>query len=152
MGDLDQRYIGLRLSRHRCLCHWSAYAADPPSPSVISPSTDVRGTWDLSITFTDSDANHQIILEQDGIALTGTHHTLFHTAPISGSILDNRISLHSLHPFEGMHLAYSFEGVVKGDHVGGRVYLGTSGQSAPGPLNQQEYGTVTWQGQHISER
>lgn len=126
-------------------------AAGPPSFPAISPSTDVHGTWNVSITFTDSKANHQIVLEQDGTKLTGTHRTLFHTAPLSGSIVDNSFTLLSLHPYEGTHLAYRFEGVVNGEHVAGRVYLGTSGQSAPGPLNQQEYGTASWHGQRISQ-
>ena len=125
-------------------------AAGSPGASAISPFIDVHGTWDLSITFTNCEATHQIMLKQDEATLTGTHRTLFHTAPISGAISDNRISLRSLHRFEGTHLAYRFEGVVKGDHVEGHMYLGTSGQSAPGPLNQQEYGTASWRGQRVS--
>ena len=126
-------------------------AASPPSPTIISQSINVSGTWNVSITFIDSKATHQIVLEQDESTLTGTHRTLIHTAPVAGSISNNKISIHSLHPFEGTHLAYRFDGIVAGDHVEGCVYLGTSGQSAPGPLNQQEYGTASWQGQRVSQ-
>jgi L-seryl-tRNA(Ser) seleniumtransferase len=121
-------------------------AADPPRATAVARPPDVRGVWDIVITFTDDAAHHRIVLEQDGTVLMGTHRTLFHLHSVSGSILDNRLSLQSLHPYEGTHLAYRFEGVVEDDRVEGRVYLGTSGQSAPGPLNQQEYGTSSWQG------
>lgn len=124
-------------------------ATDPPRASAVSRPPDVRGTWDITITFTDGEATHQIVLEQDGTVLTGTHRTLFHMHPVSGSISDNQLSLQSLHPYEGTHLAYRFEGVVEDDRVEGRVYLGTSGQSAPGPLNQQEYGTASWRGSRV---
>jgi L-seryl-tRNA(Ser) seleniumtransferase len=125
-------------------------SSDPPSAASFSLPTDVRGDWDITIAFADGEVKHRLVIEQNETVLTGTHRTLFLTHTVSGSVSENRISLRSLHPFEGTNLAYQFVGVVDGDEAEGLVYLGTSGQSAPGPLNQREYGSATWRGQRAS--
>jgi L-seryl-tRNA(Ser) seleniumtransferase len=122
----------------------------PVEESKDTVSAKVEGIWDISVTFVTGDARHQMVLAQDQHSLTGTHRTVFSTSPIAGSVSGTAIVLRSLHPYEGTNLAYCFEGTVTGDEAAGLVYLGTSGQSAPGPLNQQEYGTTTWKGQRRS--
>jgi hypothetical protein len=124
--------------------------APPPRPPMEAEPIMMQGSWDIRITFADGAAQHQLVLEQDGNRVSGLHRTLFQTHPASGTIAGNVLSVRSLHPVEGTHLAYRFEGRVTGNQAGGLVYLGSSGQSAPGPLNQMEYGSATWQGWRTS--
>ena len=95
-------------------------------------------------------SRHRMVFEQEGGRLKGVHQTLFLNNPLTGQVRGNEIVVTSLHPFEGTHLAYRFAGAVRGDEITGTVELGSSGQSAPGPLNQREYGTVSWQGRKVS--
>ena len=93
-----------------------------------------------------------MVFEQEGGQLKGVHQTLFLNNPLTGQVGGNEIVVTSLHPFEGTHLAYRFTGTVRGDKITGTVELGSSGQSAPGPLNQREYGTVSWRGRKVNPK
>jgi L-seryl-tRNA(Ser) seleniumtransferase len=126
--------------------------APPPCPPAEAEPIMVEGSWDVRIAFADGEAKHKLVLEQDRMMVRGLHRALFETHPVSGTIAGNALSVRSLHPVEGTHLAYRFEGRVTGNQAKGLVYLGSSGQSAPGPLNQREYGTATWQGQRTSRK
>ncbi len=107
---------------------------------------NVSGTWDITIAHVRKTARHRVEIVQRADALTGTHQTRWLKNPLTGSITGNEVVFASQHRFEGCHLSYRFEGVLSGNELRGEVELGSSGQSAPGPLNQREYGTARWMG------
>ena len=126
-------------------------AAPKRAPGDAPEPVSVAGVWAVEITFLKGTACHRIEIVQDGDRLTGTHRTSSLENPVSGTVRGNRVVLTSLHRFEGTHLAYRFEGSVTGGEMAGTVAVGSSGQSAPGPLNQREYGTVRWSGQRVTD-
>ena len=124
-------------------------AASKPADQNLPAPVEVSGLWQIQIDFTEAKAIHHVALDQNGEVLTGNHRTLFLEGPLSGTVSGDKIEIVSQIRFEGTHLAYRFVGVVAGDTVNGLVELGSSGQSAPGPLNQREYGTAPWRGKRL---
>jgi D-glucosaminate-6-phosphate ammonia-lyase len=114
-----------------------------PVPPGASPS--IAGTWDVCLEFVHGTSCHEFVLDQRGAELTGAHRTPFFSNDLSGRLVGTAIVVRSLHPFEGTNLAYRFTGTVTGASMTGTVELGSSGESAPGPLNQREYGMARWQ-------
>jgi L-seryl-tRNA(Ser) seleniumtransferase len=126
-------------------------AASEPVVKDDPDPVNVSGTWEIRIAFTDSEAVHQLVIEQDQSALKGTLETLFLEGTLSGSVVGNELNVASQIRYEGTHLAYRFIGTVDGDSARGFVELGSSGQSAPGPLNQREYGKAEWVGKRVRQ-
>ena len=106
---------------------------------------DVSGAWEIEIALVRKIAHHRVDIEQSAGVLTGDHQTRWLKNSLNGSVNGDEIVLTSQHRFEGTHLSYRFEGTVSGNEMRGEVEMGSSGQSAPGPLNQREYGTARWQ-------
>jgi len=109
------------------------------------PAVQVEGSWNLEIQYIKGTSNHRLSLKQRGHELTGLHRTVFYENPLSGQVAGNGITFSSLHKFQGTHISYQFIGTVDRDVMGGTVELRQAGQSAHGPLNQQEFGKGTWQ-------
>jgi D-glucosaminate-6-phosphate ammonia-lyase len=109
-----------------------------------APNGVVHGGWDVEIAYHAVGAQHRWDLTSEEDRVTGTHHTLFQANEIRGDFHGNHVRLVSEHRFEGTHLIYTFEGVVEGDAMEGRVEVGSEGQSAPGWLNRKEYGAYRW--------
>ncbi len=105
---------------------------------------DVSGAWEIEIALVRKIARHRVDIEQIAGVLTGDHQTRGLINSLNGSVNGDKIVLTSQHRFEGTHLSYRFEGTVSGNEMRGEVEMGSSGQSAPGPLNQREYGTARW--------
>ncbi len=105
---------------------------------------DVSGTWEIEIELVKKIAHHRVDIEQSASVLTGTHQTRWLKNSLKGSVNGDEIAFTSQHRFEGSHLSYRFVGAVSGSEMRGEVEMGSSGQSAPGPLNQREYGTARW--------
>ncbi len=124
--------------------HEALAAASPSAKSQPPPPAQVEGEWDVEIEYIKGSSKHRLVLEQTDHELKGIHFTQFHENRLSGRIEGTRITISSLHRFEGTNLSYQFEGTVGADAIEGTVQLGTSGQSAPGPLNQSEFGHGRW--------
>ena len=124
----------------------AALAAAPPgaAPAPVPPAADLSGQWLVEIDFAADRGRHRLALRQDGMRLSGRHATLRLEAPIDGTIAGNAFAFASLHPFEGANLSYAFTGTLTGEEMSGTVLLGTSGDSAPGPLNMREFGSAAW--------
>ena len=105
---------------------------------------DVSGAWEIEIALVKKIAHHRVDIEQSAGVLTGDHQTRWLKNSLNGSVNGDEIVFTSQHRFEGTHLSYRFEGTVSGNEMRGEVEMGSSGQSAPGPLNQREYGTARW--------
>ena len=104
----------------------------------------MSGAWEIEIALVRKIARHRVDIEQSAGVLTGDHQTRWLKNSLNGSVNGDEIVFTSQHRFEGTHLSYRFEGTVSGNEMRGEVEMGSSGQSAPGPLNQREYGTARW--------
>jgi D-glucosaminate-6-phosphate ammonia-lyase len=111
-------------------------------PEPAAPAARLAGAWEAQIELTGHRSHHRLELEQTGAQVTGLHHASVGAGALSGQVAGNEVDLTSLIPLEGTRLAFRFRGRVNGDSVSGEVELGTSGQSAPGPQNQREFGTA----------
>jgi len=129
-----------------------ALATATPSPRPVvdePPAADLTGLWAVEIAFAAERTPHRVRLRQSGTRLEGTHTTLDLVAPASGTITGSRVAFLSLHPYEGSNLSYAFTGAVANGAMSGTVLLGTSGDSAPGPLKMREFGSATWDARRL---
>ena len=117
-----------------------------PAIAKVPVNAKLDGSWDLTITFAVGSAQHQVDIVSNGGVLSGAHRTLHFSNAICGVVAGNDVEFSSLHKFEGTSLAYRFAGKLNdaGNEMSGVVELGSTGQSAPGPLNMKEYGNATW--------
>ena len=76
--------------------------------------------------------------------LAGMHALIDLVGPLTGTIAGSHVAFSSLHPYEGSNLSYAFTGTIADGGMSGTVLLGTSGDSAPGPLNMREFGSASW--------
>ena len=119
------------------------YEATPESPPDHR-NNRIDGHWDVHIAFCRGDTEHVFTLSQSGNIVQGTHALTRDQCSIKGTVRGDRIELHSRYPFEGTNLAYTFHGRIEGETMSGRVLLGSTGNSAPGPINEREYGEARW--------
>ena len=110
-----------------------------------TPIGDVTGLWIVEIVFAAETTPHRVRLRQSGGTLEGVHATLDLVGPLTGTIAGAHVAFASLHPYEGSKLSYAFTGTLTDGRMSGTVLLGTSGDSAPGPLNMREFGSASWQ-------
>ncbi len=108
----------------------------PPAPDSAppGPAASLAGQWDLHLDFGRGSAVHNLIFEQDGPKLSGTHRGEFFSGDLTGSVGASAVRFRSSHRVHGTRLSYDFTARVDGDKMTGSVYLG-------------EYGTVTFTGQ-----
>ena len=102
---------------------------NPPPPQA--PSVTVAGQWTARLEYGRGSAFHNIVLEQSGEKLTGTHHAEFDAGDLNGSVSGNVVKFQSRYRIQGQGLSYAFTGTVEGDRISGVVNMG-------------EYGETTW--------
>jgi L-seryl-tRNA(Ser) seleniumtransferase len=129
-----------------------ALGSTPAAAAASSepPAADMTGLWAVEIAFAAERTPHRVRLRQTKGALDGTHVTLDLVGPVTGTVAGSRVAFASLHPYEGSNLSYAFTGTIAGDTMSGTVLLGTSGDSAPGPLNMREFGSASWEARRLS--
>lgn len=99
-------------------------APKPKQRSLLPPSFDVSGRWNVRVEFVRGEAGHLLFLEADGNEITGTHIGSTLRGDLRGVIEGDQVRLHSLLPFEGANLSYTFKGTVSGDRMSGDLDLG----------------------------
>jgi L-seryl-tRNA(Ser) seleniumtransferase len=129
-----------------------ALTTTPATKAVAAelPAGDVSGLWIVEIAFAAETTPHRVRLSQSGSTLRGVHTTLDLVGPVDGTIAGSHVAFASLHPYEGSNLSYAFAGTLSDGRMSGTVLLGTSGDSAPGPLNMREFGSASWQARRLS--
>ena len=121
-------------------------AADGPVPSPQGEAgVDIGGVWDVVIDFYRGRARQRLALTQSGTALAGEHAIAYQRNLLEGTIHGRDVTIASKHPYEGTNISYRFIGRVEDAIMSGTVLLGSTGNSAPGPINEREYGEGTWQ-------
>ncbi|MGH7321311.1 MAG: hypothetical protein ACRELA_17025 [Candidatus Rokuibacteriota bacterium] len=135
----EAKVVGIRLREALATAPTASREARPPAEL---PQVD--GCWDVQVQYIKGSSSQQLELTQRDHELTGVHRTPLFENALAGRLAGHEITFSSLHPFEGTNLAYRFTGNVRGEFMEGTVEVGSSGETAPGPLNQREYGTARW--------
>jgi len=113
--------------------------ADPEPLSQAQPAA-VAGQWDVRLDYGRGSATHNVVLEQDGTKLVGTHHAEFHAGDLSGSVSANTVRFRSAFRVQGQGLSYAFTGTVDGDKMSGVVNMGEYGETN-WTAQRHKYGT-----------
>jgi L-seryl-tRNA(Ser) seleniumtransferase len=119
----DEKPVAARVSA--LLSHPPTPAPEPPAPS--GPPAEVAGQWDVRLQFGRGAATHNIVLEQHGNTLQGTHRGEFFSGDLNGSVAGNTVKFHSSHRVHGTRLSYDFSGVVDAGKITGAVNMGEYG-------------------------
>jgi len=102
------------------------------NPLALKPPTvSVAGQWVARLEYGRGSANHNIVLEQDGAKLNGTHYAEFDSGDLSGEVSGNAVRFQSSYRIHGQRLSYTFTGIVDGERISGTVNMG-------------EYGDTSW--------
>lgn len=104
------------------------------------PAINVSGRWVVTLEAVGGEIGHVFELQQQGSAVSGTHHLRTRANPIRGTVAGDRVRLESDHPVEGLGLSYRFTGRLQGLDLVGTAELGTTGT----PVNRREYGDAPW--------
>jgi len=105
--------------------------AKPPQiepAAATSAAASVGGQWDLHIDFLLGAADHNLVLEQQGDKLAGTHRSETTRGDLRGAVEGSEIRFRSAHRYEGTTLQYEFAGQVTGNTMRGKVGLGEYGE------------------------
>jgi D-glucosaminate-6-phosphate ammonia-lyase len=101
---------------------------NPPEPQA--PSVTVSGQWTARVEYGRGSATHNLVFEQSGDKLTGTHHAEFDQGDLSGMVSGNVVKFQSRYRIQGQGLSYAFTGTVEGDKISGVVNMGEYGETS----------------------
>ncbi len=105
----------------------------PPRIDQAATSTGlpaaVAGQWEARLEFVSGSADHVFVLEQDGVALVGTHQGDLLAGDLRGAVDGSQVRFRSSHKYEGTRIGYEFTGTVEGAAMRGTVDLGEYGQA-----------------------
>lgn len=124
MMDGEEKIVGEKL--YRLL---SAPPAMGAEESLREAGVNVAGVWKVKLGFALGEAEHQVVFEQSGNALKGTHRGEFDQGNLSGTVSGDEVKFRSVLPTIGSRLSFEFAGKVNGATMRGSVGMG-------------EYGTV----------
>lgn len=114
---------------------------EAPAPAQ-PPAVTVAGQWVARLEFGRGSASHNIVLEQDGAKLTGTHYAEFDSGDLNGTVSGNTVRFQSGYRIQGQRLSHAFTGTVDGDKMAGTVNLGEYGETT-WTAERHKYRTVT---------
>jgi D-glucosaminate-6-phosphate ammonia-lyase len=124
MMDGEEKIVGEKL--YRLL---SAPPAMAGEGGETEAGVNVSGVWTVKLGFSLGEAEHQLVFEQSGAVLKGTHRGEFDQGNLSGTVMGDTVQFRSVLPTIGSRLVFEFTGQAKGATIRGSVGLG-------------EYGTV----------
>lgn len=114
--------------------HFEAEPVPQGSPASID------GQWEATITYLRGSAVHNLIIEQHGEKLVGTHQGETVSGDLSGVVAANMVQFRSSQKIQGTRLSFDFTGTVNGDAMSGDVNLGEYG-AAKWTARRHQYGS-----------
>ncbi|MCC6289706.1 MAG: aminotransferase class V-fold PLP-dependent enzyme [Chitinophagaceae bacterium] len=112
-------------------------SAPPKLPqNNAAADVDISGKWELNIQFAATIGLQQLIIEQKGNMVEGTHIGSYAARTISGSVHGTRLLLRSSYTRQGVRLNFEFSGTAAQDFMQGTINMG-------------EYGIAQWKGRRI---
>ena len=139
-SDFDKAGAGARNLFGTCAgCHNSyrergpdgSYRFKQPTAAGASSSgqsTNVTGTWNMTVETQAGSGNPTFILKQEGETITGTYKGQFGEAPVKGTIKGNEIKFTVKVDAQGQQLEIEYAGTVDGNTMKGKVKLGDLGE------------------------
>ncbi len=101
----------------------------PPTAPPSGQPVNISGQWEVRLDFVRGSVNHQLVFEQNGGQLQGTHHGEFASGDLTGSVAANSVRFQSSYGTEGQRVAYQFTGTADGARMSGIVALGEYGEA-----------------------
>ncbi len=103
-----------------------------PKPKLASPAIDVKGRWDVRLTFSVGSTEHELLLNVEGNELSGVHIGRLTHGDVQGTVSGKEIDFRTAGRYEGTSIGYRFHGTIQTNHMSGEVDLG-------------EYGAAQWE-------
>ena len=103
-----------------------------PKPKLASPAIDVKGRWDVRLTFSVGSAQHELLLNVEGAELSGVHIGRLTHGDVQGTVSGKEIEFRTAGRYEGTSIRYHFRGTIQTNRMSGEVDLG-------------EYGAAKWE-------
>jgi len=98
-----------------------------PKPKHAPAKGKLDGQWDIEIKFVAGKSRHTMYLQAQGNQLYGLHRGRIAEGKITGTVDGDRVTFESRGRYEAANMRYYFEGVVRGDEMGGELGLGEYG-------------------------
>jgi hypothetical protein len=92
-------------------------------------STNVTGTWKMSVETQNGTGTPTIVFKQEGEELSGTYQGRFGDAPLKGTVKGKDIKFTIKVNAQGQDLEIEYTGTVDGDTMKGKVKLGDFGDA-----------------------
>jgi len=97
----------------------------PATPEMKAPAADLRGRWDVSISYFNETSKHTFSIEQqDTNWLKGSHKGVFTTNELDGTIDGNQVIFRSASRLLADNVPFTFSGTVNGDTITGNIHHG----------------------------
>lgn len=97
----------------------------PATPEMKAPAADLRGRWDVSISYFNETSKHTFSIEQqDTNWLKGSHKGAFTTNELDGTIDGNQVIFRSASRLLADNVPFTFSGTVNGDTITGNIHHG----------------------------
>ncbi len=119
----DAKIVADALSQH--LRHPGTHA-NPAAPPA-GPDAQVAGTWNVAVKYGRGVGHQQLVLKQDGTAVTGDQNGEMFNAKITGKVQSAAVTLRSSMRANGSTIPFTFTGTVDGATMTGSVKLGEYG-------------------------
>ena len=97
----------------------------PKITKMVTPTVNLRGSWDATIQFFSSVSHHALFIEHDGKWIKGFHKGDFSVRELTGVIeSDTTVKLRSVDRRPGDSITFIFSGTISGDSITGSIYMG----------------------------
>ena len=123
-------------------------ASRPDKADRRSTEHDVTGEWVVTIEFANGPAQHRLILQRQGDALSGVHKTPYGEGEATGSMRVDGFDVQVFHMVEGCFVGFRFVAdQCTPDRVSGFVELGAASSHAKGPTTLSQFGRLPFIGE-----
>lgn len=97
---------------------------EPKKVEMTAASVDIKGHWDVDVSFFTSISKHSFIIEQDGNWIQGSHKGEFSVNELQGTVEGNEIKIKTTARQPADSITFMFSGAVKDETISGSVYMG----------------------------
>ena len=106
----------------------AAVAATLPVVAAAADPPNVTGTWTMSVETAMGSGSPTFTLTQEGGSVSGTYEGYFGTAPVTGTVEGDAVTLSIEVSAQGQDIEVDYVGTVDGDAMTGKVVFGQWGE------------------------
>jgi D-glucosaminate-6-phosphate ammonia-lyase len=97
----------------------------PKITTMVMPSVNLTGSWDVTIEFYSGTSEHMLFIEQDGKWIKGSHKGEFSVRELNGEVeSDTSVKMKSVDRHPADSITFIFSGTIAGDTISGSIYMG----------------------------